>query len=148
MGAETPVESDRGNNWSGAVETNANGEVPGSTEISGTVVAAIAAYAAERVEGVVSVGAKGLLRTFTSLVETTASGKAAGVRIGFAVDQAIFDVDLVIEYGHSIPTVVEQVRKTITSELMALVHVNAKEINVTVAAIEFGGRRMGRLSVQ
>lgn len=50
--------------------------VPGSTEIEGRVVAAIAGHAAENIEGVANIGRSGLVRAVTNILGSEASGNA------------------------------------------------------------------------
>ena len=121
-------------------ETDSAGRVPGTTEIARSVVAAIAGYAAEQIEGVVSVGSEGLLRSVASLVESKASKRAAGVDVEMGVKEAIFDIDLVVQYGDPIPGIVKNAREAVALALMDHVGLVAKEINVTVIEIKFDDR--------
>ena len=114
--------------------------VPGTTDIYDEVIAAIAGHVAEEVEGVVRLGAGGVLRALTDIVQDRAGQKSAGVEVEAGRREAIFDLELVVEYGHSIPDIVRQVRETVATELQDQVGLVAKEINVTVAAIEFPDR--------
>ena len=121
-------------------ETDSVGRVPGTTEIARSVVAAIAGYAAEQIEGVVSVGSEGLLRSVASLVESKASKRAAGVDVEMGVKEAIFDIDLVVQYGDPIPGIAKNAREAVALALMDHVGLVAKEINVTVVEIKFDDR--------
>ena len=121
-------------------ETENPSGVPGTTDIYDEVIAAIAGHVAEEVEGVVRLGTGGVLRALAGIVQDTAGQKAAGVEVEAGRREAIFDIELVVEYGHSIPDIVRRVRETVAIELKNQVGLVAKEINVSVAAIEFPDR--------
>ena len=121
-------------------ETENPSGVPGATEISDGVIAAIVGHAAEQVKGVMKLGTRGLLRAVIDTARSTGAAKAAGVEVEAGRREAIFDIDLTIEYGHSIPDIVKDVRESVATELKGQVGLVAKEINVTVAAIEFPQR--------
>ena len=121
-------------------ETENPSGVPGVTEISDGVIAAIAGHAAEQVEGVVRLGTGGLLRAVINTARSAEAAMAAGVEVEAGRREAIFDIDLTIEYGHSIPDIVKEVRESVAVQLKEHVGLVAKEINVKVAAIEFPQR--------
>ena len=121
-------------------ETDSPTSLPGSTEISDDVIATIAGYAAEQVEGVVRLGTGGLLRAVANVTRSTEAAKATGVEVEAGQREAIFDIELTIEYGHSIPELVKNVRESVATELKNQVGLAAKEVNITVAALEFPER--------
>ena len=118
-------------------ETENPSGVPGTTEIADDVVAAIAGHTASQVEGVVRLGTGGILRTVAGAVASDAAAKGAGVDVEAGLKEAIFDIELTVQYGHSIPNIVKSVRENVALELRDQVGLVAKEINVKVAAIEF-----------
>ena len=111
--------------------------VPGTTDIYDQVVAAIAGHVAEEVEGVVRIGTGGVLRALAGIVQDTAEQKAAGVEVEAGQREAIFDLELIVEYGHSIPDIVRQVRETIAIEVKNQLELVAKEVNISIVGIEF-----------
>ena len=111
--------------------------VPGTTEISEEVVASIAGHAATEVEGVVRLGEAGILRTLTGVGRSAAESKAEGVEVEAGQKEAIFDMDLTVEYGSSIPEIVRNVRSAVATEIKEQVGLVAKEINVRVVEIEY-----------
>jgi uncharacterized alkaline shock family protein YloU len=121
-------------------ETENPSGVPGATEISDGVIAAIVGHAAEQVKGVMKLGTGGLLRAVIDTARSTGAAMAAGVEVEAGRREAIFDIDLTIEYGHSIPDIVKDVRESVATELKEQVGLVAKEINVRVAAINFPDR--------
>ena len=118
-------------------ETDNPSGVPGVTEIHGQVIAAIAGHVADQVEGVVSIGRSGLVRSMADAFGSDAASKAAGVDVEAGKKEAILDFDLTVLYGHNIPGVIQRVRETVATELIEQVGLTAKEINVVVSAIEF-----------
>ena len=121
-------------------ETENPSGVPGGTEISDGVIGAIAGHAARQVQGVVRLGTGGLIRAVMGTGRSKEAAEAAGVSVEAGHREAIFDIELTIEYGHSIPNVVKDVRESVATELKRQVGLVAKEINVTVASIEFPDR--------
>ena len=111
--------------------------VPGTTDIYNEVVAAIAGHVAEEIEGVVRIGTGGVLRALTDVVQDRAGRKAAGVEVEAGRREAIFDLELVVEYGHSIPDIVRQVRESVATEVKKQLGLVAKEVNISIAGIEF-----------
>ena len=111
--------------------------VPGATDIYEDVIAAIAGHVAAEVEGVVSIGTGGVLRALAGVVQDTAEQKATGVEVEAGQREAIFDLELVVEYGHSIPDIVQQVRENVATEVKKQLGLVAKEINLSITGIEF-----------
>lgn len=117
--------------------TDNPGGVPGTTEIAEEVVAAVAGHAAEDVDGVIRLGQGGILRGITGAVQDAAASKSRGIEVEAGQKEAIFDIDLMVEHGKSIPDIVKNVRESIASDLTQYLGLVAKEINVTVVGIEF-----------
>ena len=121
-------------------ETENPSGVPGATEIEGRVVAAIVGHVADRVEGVVSVGRGGLVRTVTDILASESARKGAGVEVEAGKREAILDIDLTVMYGHNVPNIVQEVREAVAKEIFQQIGLVAKEINVIVSSIEFPDR--------
>lgn len=117
--------------------TGGSGDIPGQTVISPDVVAAIAGSAASGVEGVVRIGSGNVLRSMADAVGNDSSTRGRGVTVESGRHEAIFDMDLTVLYGYSIPEVVSNVRRAIADELQKQLGLVAKEINITIAAVEF-----------
>ena len=137
---ETVVDSKSSLNDVFPFETENPSGVPGETEIAEDVVAAIVGHAVEQVEGVVRLGTRGVLRTITGIGRSTEDSKSAGVEVEAGKREAIFDIDITVEYGYSIPEVVSNVRDAAATALRTQVGLFAKEININVAALEFPDR--------
>ena len=118
-------------------ETKNSSGVPGELEIAPAVIAAIVGHAAEQVKGVVRLGTGSLIRSVMNTTRSTESSKARGVEVEAVRREAIFDIELTVEYGHSVPEIVRAVRESVATQLMMQVGLMAKEVNVKVSAIVF-----------
>lgn len=112
--------------------------VPGATKIEPNVVAAIVGHVVNGVSGVDRLGNPGgILRAVADTVRSPASARAQGVGVEAGQKEAIIDLDVVMVYGHRIPSVVQEIRETVAQELFDQIGLVAKEINVGVVGIEF-----------
>lgn len=106
----------------------------GSTKIADGVVAKIATMAARQVGGVYEMGA-GMTRAIGSVRErlpgvTTDSSQGVAVQVGER--QAAVDIDLVVEYGLSIPDLAAAVRTNVVNEVEHMCGLEVVEVNITV----------------
>ena len=112
--------------------------VPGDTKIEANVVAAIVGHVVGNVSGVDRLGNPGgILRAVADTVRSTAAARATGVGVQAGQREAIIDLDVVMVYGHRIPSVVQEIREIVAQELYDQIGLVAKEINVGVVGIEF-----------
>lgn len=113
----------------------------GRTIISEAVVAKVAGVAAREVHGVHDMGT-GLSRTFGGIRERLSSGSGPsptrGVRVEVGERQAAVDLDLVVEYGASIPDVAEGVRANVTDRVEDMTGLEVVEVNIVVDDIALG----------
>jgi uncharacterized alkaline shock family protein YloU len=107
----------------------------GSTSIADDVVAKIAEMAAREVRGVheLSSGLSGALRRFTPGM--SGRGSAADVEVG--KEEAIVDLDVVVDYGVSIPTVAQSIRENVMTRLEHMTGLRVKEVNIEVSDLYF-----------
>lgn len=115
----------------------AEGGVPGETEITAPVVAAIAGHAACKVAGVCRLGSNNILRQIGGPLRSASGAKRIGVGVESGKKEAIFDIELALQYGHHLPTVVKAVRQAISDEMREQLGLTAKEINIKVVDVEF-----------
>ncbi|MGP4022213.1 Asp23/Gls24 family envelope stress response protein [Actinomadura sp. 3N407] len=113
----------------------------GSTRIADAVVAKIATMAAKQVGGVHAMGA-GMSRTLGSVRErmpgmTTDSTQGVAVQVGER--QAAVDIDLVVEYGLSIPDLAGAVRTNVVNEVEHMCGLEVVEVNITVDDVHVSG---------
>ena len=117
--------------------TNNPSGVPGDTKIEPSVVAAIVGNVVSGVSGVDRLSnTGGILRAVADTVRSTATARATGVGVESGQKEAIIDQDVVMVYGHRIPSAVQEIRETVAQELFDQIGLVAKEINVVVG-IEF-----------
>ncbi len=110
--------------------------VEGETSIDDDVVAAIAGVAAQEVEGVASMGTASIQRSISEVVGRSEK-RSRGVEGEHGKKEAIVDLTLKVNYGFSIPEIIIQVRKNVAMRLLDLCGLIVKEVNITIAGIEF-----------
>nr|WP_230421045.1 Asp23/Gls24 family envelope stress response protein [Actinomadura soli] len=113
----------------------------GRTKIADTVVAKVATMAARQVGGVHEMGA-GMSRTIGSVRERLpgmASDATQGVDVQVGERQAAVDIDLVVEYGLSIPDLAGAVRENVISEVEHMCGLEVVEVNITVDDVHVAG---------
>ncbi|WP_240810245.1 Asp23/Gls24 family envelope stress response protein [Actinomadura sp. WMMA1423] len=106
----------------------------GNTRIADDVVAKIATMAARQVGGVYEMGA-GLSRTMGAVRDRlpgVAPDGAQGVAVQVGERQAAVDIDLVVEYGLSIPDLATAVRTNVVNEIEHMCGLEVVEVNITV----------------
>ena len=114
----------------------------GRTSIADSVVAKIAGIAAREVAGVHQMGS-GASRTFGALKEKLPVGAngpspTQGVRVEVGERQSAIDVDLVADYGVSIPDVAESVRRNVIERVQRMTGLEVTEVNIAVDDIFLG----------
>ncbi|MEX2376969.1 MAG: Asp23/Gls24 family envelope stress response protein [Dehalococcoidia bacterium] len=128
----------------GRINQNPSG-VAGETVIADEVVAAIAGHAAAEVDGVVKLGTGNVLRSLTDAMGSDANNKGRGISVEAGTLEAVFDIELTVEYGRPIPDVVRKVRESIARDIRSLAGMETREINVDIIAIEFPERIKSRV---
>jgi len=117
----------------------------GRTSIADSVVEKIAGVAAREISGVHEMG-RGTARAFGALKEKLPVGGSGpnvtqGVKVEVGERQAAIDIDLVVEYGVSIPDVAQSVRDNVISRLETMTGLQVTEVNVSVDDIFLGEDR-------
>jgi uncharacterized alkaline shock family protein YloU len=120
------------------LETQNTSGVEGTTEINDEVFASIAGYAARQVEGVVRVGGGGIIQSVAGRIESDSTSYSRGVHVEAGRREAIFDIELVVEYGHPIPTIVDALRRRVSKEVREQTGLTVKGVNLRVTDIQFG----------
>lgn len=150
-GAETVTTSDT---ESTAVTTSTTGAVPqprrsaaeltsehGSTTIADLVVSKIVALATREVDGVYAMGA-GTARMMGAVRQRVPGVRASdtqGVSVEVGARQAAADIDLVVEYGVSIPDLAAAVRGNVINSVERLCGLEVTEVNVGIDDIHLPG---------
>ncbi|MDP8975685.1 MAG: Asp23/Gls24 family envelope stress response protein [Actinomycetota bacterium] len=114
----------------------------GRTSIADSVVAKIAGIAAREIAGVHEMGA-GAARAVGTIRDKLPGGGGApsptqGVRVEVGERQAAVDLDLVVEYGVSIPDVAQSVRRNVIDRLQRMTGLEVSEVNIAVDDIFLG----------
>lgn len=110
----------------------------GKTAIADVVVGKIAGMAAREVPGVHAMGV-GISRTLGAMRERLPGGSRNNLTQGVAVEvgerQAAVDMDLIAEYGVSIPNLAEGVRRNVIDAVERMCGLEVIEVNISVGDI-------------
>ncbi|MFD0900981.1 Asp23/Gls24 family envelope stress response protein [Actinomadura sediminis] len=106
----------------------------GKTAIADVVVAKIASMAARQVGGVYAMGA-GMSRALGSMRERMpgmSGDTTQGVQVQVGERQAAVDIDVVVEYGVSIPDLGNAIRRNVSNEIEHMCGLEVVEVNISV----------------
>lgn len=107
----------------------------GKTSIADSVVSKIAGIAAREVSGVYKLGG-GTARAFGAIRERIPGSSGPNVSQGVSVEvgekQTAVDLDVVVEYGVSIPDLAAAIRRNVISSLERMTGLEVTEVNVSV----------------
>ncbi|HEX2048855.1 MAG TPA: Asp23/Gls24 family envelope stress response protein [Acidimicrobiales bacterium] len=114
----------------------------GKTSIADSVVAKVAGVAAREVSGVHEMG-RGAARAFGTIKEKLPGGGSGpnvtqGVSVEVGERQAAIDIDLVVEYGVSIPDVSQAVRDNVIQRVERMTGLQVTEVNISVDDVYLG----------
>jgi uncharacterized alkaline shock family protein YloU len=112
----------------------------GTTTIASTVVAKIAALAAQEIPGVQAMGTT-MSRAYGSLrakVPGASPAETQGVSVEVGETQAAVDIDIVVYYGNSIVEVAEAIRQNVIERLEAMTGLEVVEVNVGIHDLYLG----------
>ena len=114
----------------------------GRTSIADSVVLKIAGVAAREVAGVHAMGTGGA-RAFGALKERLPGGSSGSPGQGVSVEvgerQAAIDIDVVVEYGVSIPDGSQAVRRNVIQRVERMTGLEVTEVNISVDDVYLGG---------
>ncbi|MFW5418799.1 Asp23/Gls24 family envelope stress response protein [Nocardiopsis sp. CNT-189] len=119
----------------------------GRTSIADHVVAKIAGMAAREVNGVHQMGG-GAARAFGAVRDripgsTSTSTAARGVGVEVGERQAAVDIQLVVEYGVSIPDLAAAVRRNVIAGIERMTGLEVTEVNIDVDDIHLPDEENG-----
>jgi uncharacterized alkaline shock family protein YloU len=107
----------------------------GKTSIADGVVSKIAGIAAREISGVYRLGG-GAARAFGAIRERIPGSSGPNVSQGISVEvgekQAAVDLDVVVEYGVSIPDLAQSIRRNVISSVERMTGLEVTEVNVSV----------------
>ena len=116
----------------------------GATKIATNVIGAIAAAAAEGIDGVASLGSTSMRRVLKERLGN-AHRSNRGIQVEVGIREAIVDIELTVVYGFRIPEIAKTIRQRSGSDLLRYAGLLAREINIKVVAIEFPARLYERV---
>ena len=124
------------------VHTTDRSGVGGTTKIADAVVARISGLAAREVAGVHDLTPTGLTQSFGSIAGrvTGQNQPERGVAVQVGEVECIVDLNIVVDYGASIPQLAEAMRRNLSNRLQAMTGLQAKEVNINVADLYFPGQ--------
>lgn len=128
----------------GAVKARQGGALVGDhgrTAIADTVVAKVAGMAAAEVQGVYAMGG-GMARAFGAMRERIGGGAtnvAQGVAVEVGERQAAIDMDVIVEYGVSIPDLGDGIRRNVIGAVQKMCGLDVTEVNINVGDIHLPG---------
>ena len=111
----------------------------GITTIADSVVAKLAGHACREVEGVAALG-----KTFRRLLSRVRPGEeplTQGVNVEVGKKEAAIDVVILVQYGHSIPSLAQEVRENIIATVESGTGLIVKEVNIEVDDLQFAEDR-------
>jgi uncharacterized alkaline shock family protein YloU len=106
----------------------------GTTSISSSVVAKIAAMSTQEIPGVQAMG-KSLSRAFGSVRSKVPGASAAttqGVSVEVGERQAAVDIDIVCYYGQSIVETADAIRQNVIQRIEGMTGLEVVEVNISV----------------
>ena len=115
----------------------------GNTTIADVVVAKIVALAAREIDGVYALGG-GTARMVGAVrqrVPGVAASDTQGVSVEVGQRQAAADIDLVAEYGVSIPDLANAVRSNVITAVERICGLEVTEVNINVDNIHLPGEQ-------
>jgi uncharacterized alkaline shock family protein YloU len=114
----------------------------GKTSIADAVVAKIVGVATREVPGVYAMGA-GFARTFGAVRERLPGGTDQSITQGVSVEvgerQTAVDLDVIVDYGVSIPDLAAGVRRNVIGAVEKMCGLEVTEINLTVGDVHLPG---------
>lgn len=124
-----------------AAATHQTGELAtdlGNTAIADTVVAKVAAIATREMPGVYAMGA-GLTRAFGVVRDRIPGAGSTSITQGVTVEvgerQAAIDLDMIVEYGISIPDLAAGVRRNVINAVERICGLEVTEVNISVGDV-------------
>ncbi|WP_131741461.1 Asp23/Gls24 family envelope stress response protein [Actinomadura roseirufa] len=113
----------------------------GRTTIADAVVAKIAGRAAADVGGVHAMGTSGAFGAVADRLPGVGDNRGVSVQVGER--EAAVDIDLVVEYGVSIPELAGAVRSNVVGEVEHMCGLEVVEVNLTVDDVHVPGEEDG-----
>lgn len=112
----------------------------GKTSIADSVVGKIVGMATKEVPGIYSMGG-GFARAVGAVRERVSGGPSAdqGVAVEVGEQQAAVDLDVVVDYGVSIPDLAAGVRRSVVDAVEKMCGLQVTEVNISVGDVHLPG---------
>jgi uncharacterized alkaline shock family protein YloU len=113
----------------------------GRTSISNVVVAKIVAIATREVDGVYAMGTGSarMIGAVRQRVPGTSASDTQGVSVEVGERQAAADLDLVVDYGVSIPDLAAAVRSNVIGSVERICGLEVTEVNIGIDDVHLPG---------
>ncbi len=105
----------------------------GNVSISDNVLATIAGIAAMQCPGVVGMASQSAAEGLAELLKIESLTK--GIKVNSDNNDAVVDINIIIEYGVSMVAVAENVIDAVTYNLQSMTGVNVRSVNVNIKGI-------------
>jgi len=117
----------------------------GRTSIANVVVAKVVAIATREVDGVyeMGTGSARMIGAVRQRVPGTRTSDTQGVAVEVGERQAAADLDLVVEYGVSIPDVAAAVRANVIAAVERICGLDVTEVNIGIDDVHLPGQDTG-----
>ena len=124
---------------SSSVVVNQATATKGKTTIANGVVAKIVGIAAREIDGVKDVVGSGAGATITGLASRVTRGdtRAQGVSVEVGEREAAASINIVVNYGMSIPLLAEAVRRNVIDRVEAMTGLNVIAVDIAVNDLYF-----------
>jgi uncharacterized alkaline shock family protein YloU len=136
--SEKPARVSHSRNETGTYQAGQLTSEFGNTAVADTVVAKVAGIATRELPGVYAMGA-GMTRAFGVVRDripgVTSTSITQGVTVEVGERQAAIDLDLVVEYGISIPDLAEGVRRNVIDAVERICGLEVTEVNITIGDV-------------
>ena len=107
----------------------------GVTTVSDDVVAKLAGHACREVEGVAGMGAS--FRRLLGRVKPGQEALTQGVNVEVGKKEAAIDMVILVRYGFPIPTLAQEVRENVITQVEAHTGLIVKEVNIEIDDMRF-----------
>lgn len=104
----------------------------GNVKISDEVVAAIASVAAMEIPGVVNMSG-GFTGGFSEMLGKKSQSK--GVKVELNDNDAIIDVNIIVEYGKNISEIGKKVQENVKNSVETMTELNVSQVNVYIQGV-------------
>ncbi|MDZ7733915.1 MAG: Asp23/Gls24 family envelope stress response protein [Acidimicrobiia bacterium] len=107
----------------------------GITTVADSVVAKIAGHACREVDGIAGMGTN--FRRLMGRVRPGEESFSQGVNVEVGKKEAAIDLVVIVRYGYAIPTLAQEVRNNVVTEIESGTGLVVKEVNIEIDDLAF-----------